>query len=82
MKRQTHLATVPISKGLMRLFRECYEVMIYLEDSIEVSCYFARSWVGQEPGLRLQALSLFCWKFSFSWKYIDLSGGKGENQPH
>lgn len=56
--------------------------MIYLEDSIEVSCYFARSWVGQEPGLRLQALSLFCWKFSFSWKYIDLSGGKGEDQPH
>lgn len=48
------------------------QIMIYLEDSIDVSPYFARSRVGQEPGLHLQTLSLFCWKFSFSWKYIDV----------
>lgn len=33
------------------------QVVIYLEDSIEVSSYFARSRVG--PGLPLQILSLF-----------------------
>lgn len=50
------------------------QVMIYREDSIEVSPYFARSRVG--PGLHLQTLSLFSWKFSFSWKYIDMTWEK------
>lgn len=52
------------------------QVVIYLQDSIEVSPYFARTRVGQEPGLHLQTLSLFCWKFSFSWKYIAVIRGK------
>lgn len=33
----------------------------------------------QEPGLCLRVLSLFCWKFAFSWKYIDVIRKKREN---
>lgn len=50
------------------------QVMNYLEDSIEISPYFARSRLGL--GFHLQTLSLFSWKFSFSWKYIEVTWEK------